>query len=50
MSHGMEKGVDVSLALETLELAIFKQFNILVLIASDGDYVPLVRKLMQWGR
>ena len=49
MSHGMEKGVDVSLALETLELAIFKQFNILVLIASDGDYVPLVRKLNSLG-
>lgn len=40
-----EKGIDVWLALEAYELAIYKRFDILVLIASDGDYVPLVRKL-----
>ena len=49
MSRNTEKGVDVSLALETLELTIFKKFNIAVLIASDGDYVPLVRKLNALG-
>ena len=49
MPRGTEKGVDVSLALEALELSIFKHFNVVVLIASDGDYVPLVRKLNSLG-
>jgi uncharacterized LabA/DUF88 family protein/cold shock CspA family protein len=40
-----EKGIDVWLALEAYELAQYKRFDILVLIAGDGDYVPLVRKL-----
>lgn len=44
-----EKGVDVSLALEALELTLFKKFNVVVLIASDGDYIPLVRKLNSLG-
>ncbi len=47
--QGGEKGVDVSLSLETLELTIFKKFNVVVLIACDGDYVPLVRKLNSIG-
>ena len=49
ITRNTEKGVDVSLALETLELTIFKKFNVVVLIASDGDYVPLVRKLNALG-
>ena len=44
-----EKGIDVWLALEAYELAIYKRFNILVLVAGDGDYVPLVRKLHTLG-
>jgi cold shock CspA family protein/uncharacterized LabA/DUF88 family protein len=44
-----EKGIDVWLALEAYELAIYKHFDILVLIAGDGDYVPLVRKLHTVG-
>ncbi len=49
IARGVEKGVDVSLSLETLELTIFKKFNVVVLIASDSDYVPLVRKLNSLG-
>lgn len=49
MTRGGEKGVDVSLSLEVLELTIFKKFDVVVLIASDGDYVPLVRKLNSLG-
>jgi len=45
----VEKGIDVWLALEAYELAIYKHFDILVLIAGDGDYVPLVRKLHTLG-
>ena len=44
-----EKGIDVWLALEAYELAIYKKFDILVLVAGDGDYVPLVRKLHTLG-
>ncbi|MBK7874008.1 MAG: NYN domain-containing protein [Saprospiraceae bacterium] len=44
-----EKGIDVWLALEAFELAIYKKFDVLALIASDGDYVPLVRKLNTLG-
>ncbi len=44
-----EKGIDLWLALEAFELAFYKQFNVIVLIASDGDYVPLVRKLNTLG-
>ncbi len=49
ITRGGEKGVDVSLALEALELTIYKKFNVVVLIASDGDYIPLVRKINSLG-
>ena len=44
-----EKGIDVWLALEAFELAFYKRFDVLVLITSDGDYVPLARKLNTLG-
>lgn len=44
-----EKGIDLWLALEAFELAFYKKFDVIVLIASDGDYVPLVRKLNTLG-
>jgi len=44
-----EKGIDVWLALEAYELAIYKRFDVLVLIAGDGDFLPLVRKLNTIG-
>ena len=44
-----EKGIDVLLALEAFEMALYKKFDVLVLITSDGDYVPLVRKLNTLG-
>ena len=47
-THG-EKGIDVWLALEAFEQAIYKRFNVLVLIASDGDYIPMVRKVNSLG-
>lgn len=47
--YRQEKGIDVWLALEAYELAYYKQFSVLVLIASDGDFVPLVRKLNTLG-
>jgi cold shock CspA family protein/uncharacterized LabA/DUF88 family protein len=44
-----EKGIDVWLALETLEQAFYKNFDLVVLVASDGDYVQLCRKLNTLG-
>ncbi len=44
-----ERGIDVWMALEAYELALHKQFDVLVLIASDTDFVPLVRKLHTLG-
>ncbi|TXB70232.1 NYN domain-containing protein [Phaeodactylibacter luteus] len=44
-----EKGIDVWLALEAFEQVIHKQFDVLVLIASDSDYVPLIRKVNSRG-
>lgn len=47
--YRQEKGIDVWLALEAFELAQYKKFDVVVLITSDGDYVPLVRKLNTLG-
>ncbi len=47
--YKQEKGIDVLLAVDALELAFYKKFNVLVLIACDGDYVPLIRKLNTLG-
>lgn len=49
--HGQkrEKGIDVLMALETFELAMLKRYDVVVLIASDSDHVPLVRKLHALG-
>lgn len=44
-----EKGIDVWFALEAFELAMYKRFNVSVLITGDGDFVPLVRKLNTLG-
>lgn len=48
-SSGIEKGIDVWFALEAYELAIYKRFDVCVLVACDSDYVPLVRKLNALG-
>ncbi|MFP4369582.1 MAG: NYN domain-containing protein [Bacteroidota bacterium] len=47
--HKEEKGIDVWLALEAYELTAYKNYDVLVLIAGDGDYVPLVRKVNTLG-
>lgn len=44
-----EKGIDMWLALEAFDLAVHKGFDVIVLIACDGDYVPLVKKLNGLG-
>lgn len=44
-----EKGIDVWFALEAFELAMYKRFDVSVLVTGDGDFVPLVRKLNTLG-
>ena len=44
-----ERGVDVTLALETYDLATSGKVDIIVLIAGDRDYLPLVRKVLGLG-
>ena len=44
-----EQGIDVWLSLEAYELTALKHFDVLVLIAGDSDFVPLVRKLNVLG-
>ncbi|ALD19929.1 NYN domain-containing protein [Hymenobacter sp. DG25A] len=44
-----EKGIDVWLSLEALEMALHKSFDVIVLIAGDSDYLPLVKKLNTVG-
>ncbi len=44
-----DKSIDVWLALEAFELTFYKKFDVVVLIASDSDYVSLVRKLNSLG-
>lgn len=44
-----ESNTEVWLSLEAYELTLHKRFDVVVLIASDGDYTPLVRKLNTLG-
>lgn len=45
----VEKGIDVWLALEAYDMAVHKRFDVLVLVAGDQDYVPLIRKVNSLG-
>lgn len=47
--YRQERGIDVWMALEAFELALYKNFDVVVLIASDSDFVPLARKLHTLG-
>lgn len=44
-----EKGIDVWLALEAYEHCRCQSFDVLILISSDGEYVPLIRKINALG-
>lgn len=44
-----ETGIDVWLALEAYDLAVQRRVDVIALIACDGDFVPLVRKLQGLG-
>ena len=41
----IEKGIDVWFALEAYELALFRDFDFVVLITGDADHEMLIKKL-----
>ncbi len=49
VSQGKERGIDVMFALEAFDCASRKGLDVCVLIAGDGDFIPLVRKLHGLG-
>ena len=44
-----EKGIDVYMAVETLQVGLDNKIDMAVLVTGDGDFVPLVRALMKNG-
>lgn len=44
-----ERGIDVWLSLEVFELVMRERLDMVVLIVSDTDYVPLIRKINSYG-
>jgi len=44
-----EKGADVALAIDALQVGLEGKIDIAVLVSGDGDLVPLVRALMKQG-
>ena len=47
-THG-EKGVDVALAVDALQVGLGGMIDVAVLVTGDGDFVPLVRALNKQG-
>lgn len=48
MSHG-EKGIDVALAVDAMQIGRDGKIDVAVLVTGDSDFVPLVRALMKDG-
>ena len=48
--NGRSKGVDISLATEFLGNAYKNNFDVAVLLAGDGDYVPMVEEAKRQGK
>lgn len=44
-----ERGIDISLSLEAFDLAVNKGYEVLALVACDGDYAHVLRKLTGVG-
>jgi len=48
--RGKSKAVDLSLATDVLTLAGENQYDVAVIFAGDGDYVPVVEAVKRLGR
>lgn len=46
----VEKGIDVSIAVESLSLAYRDAYDVAVLVSGDGDYVELVEAIKRHGK
>lgn len=44
-----EKGIDVALAVDAMEVGLAGHIDVAVLVTGDGDFVPLARALMKHG-
>lgn len=44
-----EKGIDVAMAIDILQVGLEDTMDVAVLVTGDGDFVPLVRALMKRG-
>jgi len=44
-----EKGVDVALAIDALQIGLDRKIDIAILVTGDADLIPLVRALMKQG-
>lgn len=44
-----EKGIDIAMAVDVLQVGLEGKIDVAVLITGDGDFVPLVRALMKHG-
>ena len=44
-----EKGIDVAMAIDVLQVGLENIMDVAVLVTGDGDFVPLVRALMKRG-
>lgn len=50
MSQGQgEKGIDIAMAIDTLQVGVEGKMDVAILVTGDGDFVPLVRALMKHG-
>ncbi|MBV8549909.1 MAG: NYN domain-containing protein [Acidobacteriaceae bacterium] len=47
---GKAKGVDIALTKDMLVQAFFDNYDIAVLVAGDGDYVPVVEEVKRQGK
>jgi len=45
----VEKGVDVALAVDALQVGLDRKVDVVVLVSGDADFVPLVRTLNKQG-
>ncbi|UCE67994.1 MAG: NYN domain-containing protein [Candidatus Zixiibacteriota bacterium] len=44
-----EKGIDVAMAVDVLQVANDGDIDIAALVTGDGDFIPLVRAIMKYG-
>src|SRR5262249_52921478 len=49
-ADGRSKGVDITLARDLLAHAYLDNYDVAVVVANDGDYLPLVEEAQRRGR